>query len=442
MKRIGMNCSTNGVFGYTGGMLSICKKNVVRYALPSDIPPAPPGGYKNRPSWYPTLAQQLGKSNEPTCTPADIKFTSPVVPLAQMAPSIPYGMMVGGHVTPIDHAYLGISTLSIPPASRTESDFVPVTSPASGTITTIQNLGIPNSIRVVIDHGCNITSVYMVLNRLSGVLAPFADELKVTNASKAVSIPVKAGEEFGRQRDNMIDFNIWDGTQWLTGFENPFAYTSGEAWKPFTADPLPFFTPELRAAIENKMQRITAPRFGKIDYDVPGTASGNWFIDGTLGYSGHLISEYSDANSEVPGGPPAGKNDYSWNHLAIAPHQVDNSKWIFSTGWWSKPEGDATQLLFVIDGSKPTPDKLTVSSGLVTYQMTQFSQVEPPGSPQRSSGSSAPYAVGYTLGGGAPLGVVGLQVNSDGSLSVEINTSIIDAAQFTSFTNAKRVYRR
>ena len=60
MRRIGMSCSTNGVFGFTGGMLAICKNNIVKYALPTDIPATPAGGYKTRPSWYPSLAQQQG----------------------------------------------------------------------------------------------------------------------------------------------------------------------------------------------------------------------------------------------------------------------------------------------------------------------------------------------------------------------------------------------
>ena len=442
MRRIGMSCSTNGVFGFTGGMLAICKNNIVKYALPTDIPAAPVGGYKTRPSWYPSLAQQQGQTSEPTCAPSSIKFTSPVVPIAEMAPSIPYGMMVAGHVTPIDHGYLGIKVLGKVQSTKTESDYVPVTSPAAGTITSIGNLGGPATIRVVIEHGCNVSTVYMVLNRLSGVLASYAEEMKVNGANKQVSIPVKAGEEFGRQRDNMIDFNVWDGTQWLSGFENPFSYTSGEAWKPFTADPLPFFTPELRTAIESFMQRTTSPRFGKIDYDVPGTASGNWFLDGTMGYSGRFISEIASATGEMNNPTTPGKNEYDWSHLAIAPHEVDSGKWIFSTGWWSDPAGDPRQTMMNIEGSRPTPDKLTSASGMVAYQLVSFSPIEPVTAPARTPGAMAPYAVGYTLGAGMPLGVVALQVNTDGSLNVEVNTTMTQASQFTAFTSSKRIYRR
>lgn len=439
-KRLGMSCSKDGVFGLVDGALAICANAKVRYALQTDIPAAPSGGYKVRPSWYPTLAQQFGEA-EPTCAPSSIKFTSPVIPLDQIAPIIPYGAMIGGHVTPIDHAYLGVKSLYKAPASRTESDYISVTSPADGTITELSSLGSPTSHRVVIRHGCNLVSVFMVLNRPSGVLAPYAAEL-ASKGSVSVNVAVKAGQEFGQQRDNALDFNVFDGTSWLSGFANPFSYTSQDQTKPYTANPLPFFTPAIQAAYEAQLQRTTGNRIGKIDYDVIGAASGNWFLDGTIGYSGNLITTYKNATSLVIGGSVAGKNDYSWSHLAIAPEPVDTTKWIFSTGWWTNPDGDATQVMMNIGGGQVTPDKLTAASGLVAYQLVTFVVNNPPGSPTAAAGTMPPYAVGYTVGAGMVRGVVGLQVNADGSLSVEINTAMTSASQFTSFTAAKRTYHR
>jgi hypothetical protein len=439
-KRLGMSCSKDGVFGLVDGALAICANAKVRYALQTDIPAAPSGGYKVRPSWYPTLAQQFGEA-EPTCAPSSIKFTSPVIPLDQIAPIIPYGAMIGGHVTPIDHAYLGVKSLYKAPASRTESDYISVTSPADGTITELSSLGSPTSHRVVIRHGCNLVSVFMVLNRPSGVLAPYAAEL-ASKGSVSVNVAVKAGQEFGQQRDNALDFNVFDGTSWLSGFANPFSYTSQDQTKPYTANPLSFFTPAIQAAYEAQLQRTTGNRIGKIDYDVIGAASGNWFLDGTIGYSGNLITTYKNATSLVIGGSVAGKNDYSWSHLAIAPEPVDTTKWIFSTGWWTNPDGDATQVMMNIGGGQVTPDKLTAASGLVAYQLVTFDINDPPGSPTGGPGYGIPHAVGYMVGAGMVRGVVGLQVNADGSLSVEINTAMSSASQFTSFTAAKRTYHR
>ena len=440
-KRLGMSCSKDGVFGLVDGALAVCANAKVRYAMPSDIPATPAGGYTSRPSWYPSLAQQLGKTNEPTCAPSSIKFTSPVIPLDKIAPTVPYGAMIGGHVTPIDHEYLGVQSLFKALASRTESDYASVTAPADGTIIELSTLGSPTSNRVVIDHGCNVVSVYMVLNRPSGVLASYAAEL-ASKGSVSVNVPIKAGQEFGQQRDNALDFNVFDGTSWLSGFANPFSYTSQDQTKPYTANPLPFFSAEIRAAYEAQLQRATGNRIGKIDYDVIGAASGNWFLDGTIGYSGNLITTYQNATSLISGGVVAGKNDYSWSHLAIAPEPVDISKWIFSTGWWTNPDGDATQVMFNISQGQLAPDKLTSAAGLVSYQLVTFVANDPPGSPVPEAGSTFPHAVGYTVGAGMVRGVVGLQVNADGTLSVEINTSMTSASQFTAFTAAKRTYHR
>jgi len=431
LGQLGSSCSKNGDIGWNGIMTAICKNGKISYALSSDVPKTPTSGYTSRPDWYPTLSQIMDgpSASEPKCSPSSIRFTKPVVPLDKMAASIPYGMMVGGHVTPIDHAYLGISSLSKAQSDRTEADWVAVTAPADGIIIGLSSLGNANTSRVVINHGCNVYTVYMVLNKPTGVLAKYVDEI-ASKGSVNLNIKVKAGDEFGRQRDNMLDFNVFDGTQWLAGFANPAAYLTQDAWKPYTVDFLPFFSDEIRSSIEKWMQKTSAPRVGKLDHDVIGAASGNWFLDGTFGYGGNQNSLYVNATSPIGGGLVEGKNDYSWSHLAIAPHEVDTSQWIFSIGWWKDPKGDATQALIVIGSGQAKPDKLTAATGAVTYQLAQISYQEPAGTPARPAGSMAPWAVGYKVISGSNMGSVTLQVNTDESLSVEIGSS------------GKRTYRR
>jgi hypothetical protein len=440
---IGSSCKNAGQISYNGMTAVICKSGVVRYLLATDLPKAPAGGYRSRPDWYPTLTKILSgpDSPEPTCVPSSITFTSPVLPLDQLAPSIPYGMMVSDHVTPIDHAYLGLKSLSKSASQLTESDYVPVTAPAAGTITEVSNLGSPNSYRVVMDHGCNLYSVYMVMNRLTGVLASIATQA-ATSGYLRTTIKVKPGDEFGRQAETMLDFNVFDGTKWLSGFINPHAYLTGDTWKPYTADYLPFFTPAIRSAMESQLQRITAPRIGKIDYDIAGSAVGNWFLSGTNGYGGRFTSEYENANSGITGGNVPGKNYYSWSHLAVAPHQVDTNAWIFSSGWWVDARGDADQAVMQIPTGKITPDKLNASSGIVVYALSKLSYTPPAGVAPNPPGSGAPWPIGYTAASGSSMGIVALQVNADGSLSVEINTSVSDPSAFTGFTSAKRIYTR
>jgi hypothetical protein len=368
---------------------------------------------------------------EPTCSPSTIKFTKPVVPLDKLTTTIPYGMMVSGHVTPIDHAYFGIKPLSIPKGSRTDSDYVSITAPADGVITELGSLGSPTSHRVVINHGCNVFTVYMVLNKPSGVLAESFSKLG-SNGYLSLNIPIKAGQEFGLQRDNMLDFNVFDGTQWLSGFANPHAYLTGDTYKPYTADYLPFFTDSIRTVLENSLQRTSAPRIGKIDQDIVGSASGNWFFAGTNGYGGGLISSYENASTDFYG-TAAGKNDYSWSHLAIARHEVDPTQWIFSTGWYKNPSGDASQFLLVVGNGQLEPDKLTASSGAVVYQLSLVTYEYPAGSPARVDGSEEAFPVGYKIKAGQVKDSVIIQVNSDNTLSVEIGSA---------FTSAKRTYTR
>jgi len=443
LGQLGSSCSKSGDIGWNGIMTAICKNGKVSYVLATDVPKTPAGGYTSRPDWYPTLSQVLGgpSAKEPTCSPSTIKFTSPVLPLDQLAPSIPYGYMVGGHVTPIDHAYLGLKSLSKSASQLTPADYVAVTAPADGVITEVSNLGSPNSHRVVIDHGCNVYSVYMVMNKVTGVLASLASQAS-NNGYLKTNVKVKAGEEFGRQAETMLDFNVFDGTSWLAGFQNPQAYLTLDTWKPYTADFLPFFSSEIRKAMEAQLQKTSSPRVGKIDHDIAGTASGNWFLSGTNGYAGRLNSDYENAATMIGSGSVPGKNDYSWSHLAIAPHQVDTNAWVFSSGWWKDPNGDADQAALVIGSGQVAPDKLTTSSGMVAYKLAQLSYAPPAGVATNPPGSMAPWPVGYTIVTGRDRGVVALQVNADGTLSVEINTSLNSISGFTAFTSAKRTYNR
>ena len=443
LGQLGSSCSNNGEIGWNGFMTAICKKGKVSYVLAADVPKTPTNGYTSRPDWYPTLAQVLGgpSAKEPTCSPSTIKFTSPVLPLDQLAPSIPYGYMIGGHVTPIDHAYLGLKSLSKSASQLTAADYVAVTAPADGVITEVSNLGSPNSHRVVIDHGCNVYTVYMVMNKVTGVLASLASQASNNGYLKA-NVKVKAGEEFGRQAENMLDFNVFDGTTWLPGFQNPQAYLTHDAWKPYTADFLPFFASEIRNAMEAQLQKTSSPRVGKIDHDIAGTASGNWFLAGTNGYGGILNSDYENATAMLGSGSVPGKNDYSWSHLAIAPHQVDTKAWVFSSGWWNDPKGDADQAVLVVASGQVAPDKLTTSSGMVVYKLAQLSYAPPAGVATNPPGSMAPWPVGYTIVTSRDRGVVALQVNADGSLSLELNTSITSISGLTAFTSAKRTYNR
>mgnify|MGYP003334620061 CR=1 FL=1 len=435
---LGSACASEGKVAWNGLVVAICKNGKVKYAISSDFPKSATG-FSSRPDWYPELSEiNVPGSQKPTCSSSSIVFTKSFVPIDQIAPSIPYGLMVGDHVTPIDHAYIGLKSLSKTPSSRTEADYVNVVAPADGTIIQLGGLGSPTSHRVVIDHGCGVYTVYMVLNKFSGGIASYQAQVDAGQVL-SLKIPIKAGEVFGLQRDNPLDFNVWDGSKWLDGFVSPASYLTGDTWKPYTADYLPFFAPDIRSALEAQLQRTTAPRVGKIDYDTMGGAAGNWYLDGYFGYSCVANSVYQNATSVFFGDPDKSKTMYAWCHLAVAPHQVDPSAWIFSVGWWKDASGDPMQAIISTSSGQVTPDKLTSNSGVVVYKLMQISLNEPAGSPARVDGSGAPYAVGYKVSAGAQIGSVAIQIRSDGALAISIST---DGTTLSGLSSNPRIYTR
>lgn len=439
MVQVGMACDSPGNTVFMNE-LYVCKNGAWSYPIPGDLPLTSDG---SKPDWYPALDTLVNHGQAPaTCAPSDITFTHSFLPVDQLDASIPYGAMIYDHVTPIDHAYIGIKTLNIAAEARTEADYLPITAPADGVIIDVGSLGSPTSHRVIINHGCGVYTVYMVVNRLTGALADVAATVE-SQGYVSTTIPIKAGEEFGQQRDNPLDFNVWAADVWLSGLANPLAYIYADSWKPYTADPTRFFTPELAQQYSNIMQRTSEPRWGKIDHDVVGSASGNWFLQGTMGYSGRAVSDYANASEPVRGGQVPGKTTYAYGHLAIAPHEVDTQAWVFSTGWWQDPAGDPRQTFLVIGADQPTPDQLTSADGVVVYGLADGQRLDADGAPIQMDPARpmAPMPVGYTMGMGPAFGSVALQVNADGTLSVELFPDQPNV-QITQLSEQQRIYQR
>jgi hypothetical protein len=424
--RFGDQCQF-GQVSLDGFLLTCGSNGRLRYALPEDLPATPSGGYRARPAWYPPLKDVFRAENPPACPVGGrVTLTHMIVATDQISTSTAQGAMISDHVTPIDHAYISIKALDKAESSRTEADYIPVYAPGDGEIIDISTLGSPRSIRIVIAHGCETYSVIMVMNRLSGVLAGYQSQL-LANGYVSARIQVRAGDKIGEQRDNPLDYAINDGAVWLSGYAAPFAYAAGEAWKPYTANVPSYFTPELAALLESKMRRTASPRWGKIDHDIPGTASGNWFLDGTVGYSGRSVESFRTATQSIQGGAIAGKNYVSWSHLSIAPHWDTPDNWIFSAGWWKDARGDAVQFSMDIPAGKATPAELRPGGGIVVYPLRQLLM----------SGG-----VGGAVNNGTVKGIVAVEVNADGTLTIEPVPEAQDISAFTGFTAAKRTYRR
>ena len=426
-----------GQYGHSGFLLVCSDAGTFRYALHEDVPPAPDGGHVERPAWYPALASVFRTTDAPRCPLSGrVTFTSPVIRPEDLIVTVPQGMVVGDHVTPIDHGYIGVRGLQKPRAARTEADYVRIAAPADAEVIEVSSLGSPTSMRVVLAHGCDTYSVYMVVNRLSGALAHLQDDVQRGGRPAVRGLRILAGEEFGMQRDNPLDFSVHDGASWLPGFLSPFAYTSSDSWKPYTVDPWPYFTPELGAFYESKMQRVAAPRWGVIDQDVAHTAAGNWFLDGTVGYSGRSVEAVRSATTPLMGGPFDGKNSPAWSHLSFLRHWVQPGRFVMSIGWWRDERGDPAQFLIDAAPGQLDPSQLTPSSGVVVYRLRTWSS-----SPGLNNENPAP--IGYDLvPGPLVLGLVAVQVNADDTLTIEAIPGAQEPATFKGFTTSKRTYRR
>jgi hypothetical protein len=435
--QLGQSCATAGQLQYGGGGLFVCDQGRWRYALRADVPDGPYGNFTARPDWFPPLSQVLPVTGDPCPAGNGLRLTEAPIATTDLATIVPYGMVVADHVTPIDHMYLGVTPLLLDEQARQSAAYVPVRAPADGTIVEASSLGSPTSMRVVIAHRCQSASIFMVLNKLSGPLAKYQDQVSA-GAFMALREPIKAGETFALERDNPVDFSLHDGGRWLPGFAHPFPYCSAEAWKPYTVDPFPYFTAEIAAAYLPRMQRTESPRAGRIDWDKVGTAAGNWFHEGTIGYSGVSIDTLKTATAPVPGGMVPGKKGYAWGHLALVPHWVQPSMWLASLGSWSDPAGDFRQL--AIRPGPPRPDQLTPADGTVVYELAMWSTFTADGQPFGGAGS-APVGYRVKINDGV-VGVLAVRVNADHTLTVEKRPDLQSAAAFTGFSSRAETYWR
>lgn len=268
---------------------------------------------------------------------------------------IPYGVMVGGHVTPIDHQYYSPIIFDSPTGAynvyaMADSHIVDI-----GT-RTHKGQG-QNANRTVTDYrlvfsvSCHLLYYYDLVNSLSPSIKKTYDAFKKPHSGQSLNIPVKSGQLIGKIGGQTLDFAVWDMETRLAGFINPAHYTA-EAWKIHTADPLNYVSPKVKTQMLSKYIRTTKPISGKIDYDIDGRLSGTWFQRGTNGYAGKISH---------------GQSGYWSGHLVFAPNWWDPTKYIISIGNWTP---DASQ--FAILGNTPKPKTVSQATGLVKYDLVQF----------------------------------------------------------------------
>ncbi len=328
------------------------------------------------------VAQRLTNGS---CEGAGSVKIGPPMRLDQIGFILPYGLVVGGHVTPVDHQYYnGLA------GNNSLRDTYDVIAPANGILTSISHRGDavntpPQTVdkpssdeyRLTIAHTCSfITTLDLqtsLSNELKAKLPSNFDPKKGWNGS----IKVKKGELLGRIGGQTLDFFVWDLSRPIKGFINPDQYTKSEDWKIYTAPTTDYLDPSIKDQVIAKYVRTAAPIDGKIDYDIDGKLIGNWFLEGTYGYAGSKDGH--------------GMEGYWTGHLSIAPDFIDPSTFNFSIGNYGTYQGASTTdqdaasnansgaQQFTTESNAPDPAAVDQSSGLVKYELAQKNYVLPSG---------------------------------------------------------------
>jgi hypothetical protein len=277
-----------------------------------------------------------------------VRFENGPMRLEDLETIIPYGLVVGAHVTPIDHMYFA-------PPPGTPRDAFEVRAVADGVIYEIQPRDInvdtgaarAREWRMDIAHTCTFTTYFDLITSLAPELEAQYDATRERPGTPWEGIPVKAGQLVGRIGAQTLDFGAYDYNVTLAGFVVPEHYDY-EPWKVHTVDPFPYFDEPLRSQLLAKALRTLEPLAGKIDWDVDGAMRGNWFAVGTRWYQG------------------LDQRNYWEGHLAIVPHHLDPDLTLFSVGNWS---GQARQ--HAIEPPFDSAD-VTASSGTVKLVLHQY----------------------------------------------------------------------
>jgi hypothetical protein len=333
----------------------------------------------------------------------------------------PMGLMVGGHVTPIDHGYFYIKGAFEQPPKLAE-----VKSPLAGVITSVTRSsrqgpsGSYDDYAVTIEATCTFRVGFSNLVDFAGGLAASVGQLQ-PNQTAMPNYKVAEGELIGHTglpTANGIDVWVEDYNSTLTGFINPDQYTQAEPWKTHVVDLFEYTKEPLESELLALDMRDASPRWGKIDYDIDGKLIGNWFRQGSGGYGGNLN----------------GSEGYWDGHLSIVPDGNDPSQIVVSFGNYA---GEPQQ--FAVIGNTPDPAKVSQSTGLVSYELGQIVTYNGDTGERWDGMSYIPHI--KAKASTPPEGAVLMQMVGDRELKVEAFPGL-SAAQVTGFDSGALIYER
>ena len=345
-----------------------------------------------------------------------IEFTSPPMRIEDIELIQPIGLMIGSHVTPIDHGYYYSKNWNPSEGREDPSKFKNIFAPADGVITglgrmpqefTSSSIG---DYRLTIGHSCTFYTIYIHINELSPKLQAVVD------GRTREQVFVKAGELLGRSP--AFDFSVHDEKVILPGFIVPEHYN--EPWKIHTVDMFAYFVEPIKSQLLEKNVRQKEPRGGKIDYDIDGKLVGNWFLEGTNWYAGAVTE--------------TGGKGYWLGHLSIVYDYIDPERIVLSIGNY----GGKDSKQFGVKGNSPNPVNVGIENSLVKYELVEYDYITSNG----NSWDRISLVKGLkTVSNEMVRGVVLVQMISDRKIKFEAFSGKT-ASQVSGFTENAKIYER
>lgn len=281
------------------------------------------------------------------CEGAKVKFDYAPVNLDKTLVMLPRGLMVGDHVTPVNHHYF----------QNFDNDKydIEVYSPGDGLITNIGHM--PDAeegkdYHITIKHACTVSAYYIYVSNLPEKIYNYIRGKEYAR----VQIPVEAGEIIGYYKNN-LDYNLIDEEVELTGFVVPEHYELESYKIHIVPNTYEYFNEPVKSKMIAISVRTAEPISGKIDYDIDGKLVGNWFLEGTHGYSGDKPEKYWEG------------------HLSFVYDYIDPGRIVISISGYDGQ--DSKQ--FGINGNVPDPATVSIEDGLVKYGLVDYSYITPGG---------------------------------------------------------------
>lgn len=283
-------------------------------------------------------------------SPIDLAAIRWITPLGNLNPP--------AHALPTDHIYFYFANPDAgeQPEARRTSFFAP----ADGTITDVFTSATIPDVKVFV--------------RVSATTSYYIDHL-IPDAPITRGMTLTAGQRLGTSGSAYgIDLGVVNSSLTL-GFVNPLRYTNSDS---LHADaPLKYYEEPLKSTLYAMVQRIGSERDGRIDFDVAGRLSGNWF------------SEF-------------GSFPLAFVYDTYDPSQVRLSI-----------IGLAQTGVFAIGAAEPLPRDVSVATGPVRYTLTRaITGPRPPSGP--------------------PMGRLLVQMSSDQRIRAEVFPPTASADAFTS----------